>query len=279
MTFSTRTMNRNPSLPLTDDEIHALVDGRGSATERVALQARLAQDPAAQTTVTRWQRQRDQLRGLHQHLLDEPVAASLVTAAQDADASRQALRQWSRWSGMAASVVVSFGVGWLMHGQWPLQQPTARMVKAPVATDFIRQASLAYTVYTPEVRHPVEVAASEQGHLVQWLSMRVGKPLKVPNLAEHGYELVGGRLLPGESGARAQFMFQNAAGTRITLYLGAVGTAASGDAGSHETAFRFHADGAVSSFYWVDQGFGYALSGQIPKEVLMQLAEASYRQL
>ncbi len=53
----------------------------------------------------------------------------------------------------------------------------------------------------PEVRHPVEVTAAQQDHLVQWLSKRVGRPLKVPVLAAEGYELVGGRLLSGDGGA------------------------------------------------------------------------------
>lgn len=272
-------MNRNHPLPLTDDEIHVLVDGRGEAPDRTALEDRLAQDPSAQATVARWQHQRDRLRGLYPHLLDEPVTASLAAAARSLDTSRQTARRWTRWSGMAASVVVSFGVGWLVHGQWQLHQPAAILAKAPVVTDFVRQASLAYAVYTPEVRHPVEVAASEQAHLVQWLSKRVGKPLKVPDLTEQGYDLVGGRLLPGESGARAQFMFQNAAGNRITLYLGTINAAPSGGDGAQETAFRFSADGVAPSFYWVDRGFGYALSGQVPKETLLQLAQATYRQL
>jgi anti-sigma factor RsiW len=272
-------MNRTHALPLTDDEIHVLVDGRVNAPDRTALEARLAQDPAAQATVARWQQQREQLRGLYPRMLDEPVAASLLTAAQELDASRQTARQWTRWSGMAASVVLSFGVGWLLHGQWQLHQPAALLAKAPVVTDFVRQAGLAYAVYTPEVRHPVEVTANEQAHLVQWLSKRLGKPLKVPDLTEHGYDLVGGRLLPGESGARAQFMFQNAAGNRITLYLGTVNAAPPGSGAPQETAFRFSADGAAPSFYWVDQGFGYALSGQVSKETLLQLAQATYRQL
>jgi hypothetical protein len=37
--------------------------------------------------------------------------------------------------------------------------------------------------------------------------------------------------------ARAQFMYQNGAGQRITLYLGAVKSSARGDV--RETAFRF----------------------------------------
>jgi anti-sigma factor RsiW len=73
----------------------------------------------------------------------------------------------------------------------------------------LRQAGFAHAVYLPEKRHPVEVAAAEQDHMVQWLSKRLGKPLKIPQLGAQGFELVGGRLLPGDSGARAQFMFQN----------------------------------------------------------------------
>jgi anti-sigma factor RsiW len=137
---------------------------------------------------------------------------------------------------------------------------------------------IAHGVYSPEIRHPVEVTAAEQDHLVQWLSKRVGKQLKVPNLATQGYELVGGRLLPGEAGARAQFMYQNAAGTRITLYLGAVDKVPGGVDG-RESGFHFATDGPIPSFYWIDQGFGYALAGPVPRDALMKLAEAVYRQL
>ena len=102
-----------------------------------------------------------------------------------------------------------------------------------------------------------------------------------PHLEGVGYSLVGGRLLPGEAGARAQFMFQNAEGQRLTLYLGAVDADPPGaPAGAgRETAFRFAPEGPVPAFYWVDQGFGYALSGPLSREALMALAEAVYQQL
>ena len=129
----------------------------------------------------------------------------------------------------------------------------------------------------PEVRHPVEVEASQQQHLVQWLSKRLNRQLKVPNLSATGYELVGGRLLPGENGARAQFMYQNAAGERVTLYVGAVD--GSNAKSMDETAFRFTNEAGIASFYWVDQGFGYALSGKLPRQGLLVLAESVYKQL
>ena len=139
---------------------------------------------------------------------------------------------------------------------------------------FAQQAAVAHAVYQPEQRHPVEVAAAQQEHLVQWLSKRLGRPLTLPVLTAQGFELVGGRLLPGETGARAQFMYQNGAGQRITLYLGALDGADQG-----ETAFRLHADGPVPAFYWLDQGFGYALSGPLSREALLALATAVHQQL
>ena len=276
------TMDRKLSRPLTEDEIHALVDGQLPPTALAALEKRLTQDPVAQPTVTKWQQQRDALRGLHQHVLTEALPATLLAAAQHTAASQQEVNQWWRWGGMAAGVLLAFGVGWFSHtawqGEWQGRPLASSRAKAMAVQDFARQAGLAHAVYAPESRHPVEVTAGEQEHLVQWLSKRVGKPLKIPNLTTQGYALVGGRLLPGEAGARAQFMFQNPEGTRITLYLGAVDKSANG-ADTRETRFQFESHGPIPSFYWIDQGFGYALAGPIPRDALMGLAEAVYRQL
>ncbi len=262
------------------DKINALVDGQLPTDQQAEVLARLASDPIAQDTRQAWQAQREALRARHAPLLDEAVPQTLLAAASRVQQGREQLNQWWRWGGMAAAVMLAFGVGWLSHGQLG-KQAGQQLAGAPArsAQAFVHQASLAHAVYVPEVRHPVEVPAAQQEHLVQWLSKRLGKPLKIPVLATQGYELVGGRLLPGEGGARAQFMFQNPAGGRITLYLGAVDGSAGTSAGSRETAFRYSADGPVPSFYWVDQGFGYALSGAVSRDELMQLAELVYRQL
>ena len=47
----------------------------------------------------------------------------------------------------------------------------------------------------------------------------------------------------------------------------------------NETAFSYADQGAVPAFYWVDQGFGYALSGKLERAQLLKLAEVVYRQL
>jgi anti-sigma factor RsiW len=262
--------------PLPDEaELHAYVDGRLDAARRAAVEARLAQDSEAAARVDAWWKQREALRALHAEVLDQPVPAHLLQAAQQLQHRSQRMGQWQRWGGMAAAVLLSFALGWGAHMQWQGSSAVAGGARPVVA--FAHQAAAAHAVYMPEVRHPVEVEAAQQQHLVQWLSKRLNRPLKVPNLAPAGYELVGGRLLPGDNSARAQFMYQNAAGERVTLYVGSVEGAKA--KGMEETAFRYAAEGSIATFYWVDQGFGYALSGRLPRQGLLQLAESVYKQL
>jgi anti-sigma factor RsiW len=274
---------RHPD-PVAEDELHALLDDRLPPAEHAALLARVQADPAASATLANWRGQSEALRGLHAQVLDEAVPAVLLRAAAQAGAARRQHDLGWRLAGMAAAVLLAFGLGWWSHAGME-----SGLAKAPAQSAggsrlaqadqrFVRQASIAHAVYAPEARHPVEVGSAQQEHLVQWLSKRLGRPLTLPQLGAQGYELLGGRLLPGEGGARAQFMFQNAAGERVTLYLGAVAEGST-SASSQETAFRFSSEGAVQSFYWMDRGFGYALSGQLPREQLMGLAQLVYQQL
>lgn len=273
-----------------DDTLNAWLDGELSPSERAALQARLAQDGELQARVAAWRQQRESLGALHREVLGEPVPAPLAAvAARLAKRQRERAQLW-RLGGVAAGVLMAFGAGWLAHGEWGETPWAAGALAgaAPAAANsaepargFAQAALVAHAVYAPETRHPVEVPAAQEQHLVQWLSKRLGRPLKVPDLHTEGFELVGGRLLPGTTeanAARAQFMFESAAGERVTVYLGALPAAAAGEAAT-PAAFRWARDGELSSFYWVDGDFGYALAGPLARPRLLQLAEVVYRQL
>lgn len=266
------TSPQTTSEPDDLERLHALADHRMTPSQDAALRALLSHEDLE--TVAGWERQRDHLRNLHAERSQDATPQALREAARRLQAQHDRRADWSRWGGMAAGLLLAFGLGWGLHGQWGDRPLTASSsTGAPLA--FAQQAAVAYAVFQPEQRHPVEVTAAQQDHLVQWLSKRLERPLKVPVLQAQGFELVGGRLLPGATGARAQFMYQNASGQRITLYLGAV----TDGAPSPETAFRFHTEGAVASFYWVDQGFGYALSGDLPRAALLALATTVHGQL
>ncbi|MCW5591683.1 MAG: anti-sigma factor [Burkholderiales bacterium] len=207
---------------------------------------------------------REQDRLLHERfdpVLLEPVPARLHL-------QRPA---WIGYARAAAVLAAGIGIGLALPRPWP-GAPEASPASAP-AQALAARAARAHLVYAMEVRHPVEVDATQQEHLVAWLSKRLGTKLKVPVLVDEGFELLGGRLLPGPDGPVAQFMFQEAAGRRLTLYV----SAKSKDEG--QTAFRFAQEGAVSVFYWIDGNWGYALSGEIDRPALSRISTSVYRQL
>jgi anti-sigma factor RsiW len=175
------------------------------------------------------------------------------------------------WIGYAKAAMV-FAVGIAVGLALPMLR-SAMPGNTVTAQQLPLRAARAHLVYASEVRHPVEVDATQQDHLVKWLSKRLGIDLKVPVLAKDGYELLGGRLLPGNEGPVAQFMYQDASGKRLTLYV------TRPHKGEELTAFRFAQEGPVSVFYWIDKECGYALSGEIDRPTLARVASTVYKQL
>jgi anti-sigma factor RsiW len=204
------------------------------------------------------------LHELYDPVLDEPVPERLHPRPP-------------RWRPMAmAAAWVAIGVaagtiaGWQLHA-WRVHVPPQAEVPG-----FVKRAAVAHAVYSPEVRHPVEVGVDQEQHLIAWLSKRLGTPLRVPKLDQVGlgYQLVGGRLLPGDNGPVAQFMYQCKEGMRLTLYVRANAP------GTNETAFRYAAEDKIKVFYWIDRKLGYAISSaDISREDLLAVADAVYKQL
>ena len=106
---------------------------------------------------------------------------------------------------------------------------------------------------------------------MEWLSKRLGSPLLAPQLDTMGLKLVGGRLLPGPTGATAFFMYENASGERFTLYCG--------HTTNQETALLYTAGEKNAAYYWVDQNVAYVLSGPAERDKLHDIAQAAYDQI
>ena len=241
--------------PITEAELHAYVDGALSESARTDVEAWLAAHPEDAERLRAYSEQNAALRSLYNPVLDESVPATLLAARP---------RAWRSYAAAAAIFALGIGLGWSVRGLFITPQV--------VSISLARQAATAHVVYAPEVRHPVEVTADEEEHLVRWLSKRLGTTLKAPKLSPLGYELVGGRLLSGPQGPVAHFMYQDVRGQRLTLYV-------SKQRGEpRDTAFRFSQEDRVSVFYWVDGNFGYALSGEMGKNQLLKVADVVYRQ-
>jgi anti-sigma factor RsiW len=247
-------------LSVTEEELHADVDGQLPADRAAAVERWLAEHPDDMARVAAWRAQAEAIRARYAAVADEPVPARLNLG--------RLARPARSWKGVAAAATVAaFLVGGLAG--W-----MARGVAAPAPSPvdvFTAEAMEAHRLYVVEVRHPVEVPGDEQPHLVQWLSKRLGYAIRIPDLHAIGLKLVGGRLLPGPTGAAAFFMYEGGAGERYTLYC----ARASGP----DTAMRFSAAGALAAVYWAEGDEAFVMSGESDRAQLQKVAETAYRRM
>ncbi len=260
--------------PITEADLHAYVDQQLDGVRRSAVEQYLADHPQERERVTDWQQQNAQLRALLNPVMREPVHMGLPLHAP--------VRAMP-WRSLAAGVLIaciSAASSWAIRGQVDAQATRLALAQRPTVaasdsalTGFAQRAAIAHVVYSPDVRRPVEVGADQEQALVTWLTKRMGTEVRPPVLTTLGYELIGGRLLPGAQSPVAQFMYGATGGQRLTLYV-------TREVPEHtDTQFQFGKDGPVNVFYWVENQLGYAISAGADKAELMRVAQAVYRQL
>lgn len=257
-------------LPISEADLQAYVDGRLPGERRLEVERWLAENPAAALRLRAYDEQGAALRERFASVLDEPLPDSLqaLAAPPKAMASRWAWSwPWPLPLPIAAALlaVVAASVGWQARGFW--HEPSS-LAAPPLA----RQAAVAHAVFSPDLRRPVEVGAEQEEQLVRWLSKRLEQPVRVPKLGAFGYELVGGRLLPGNLGPVGLFMYQDGNGRRLSLYVSPE------TAGIDGAGFRFAREGEINVFYWHDGPFSYAISASVARPELAALASAVHEQ-
>jgi len=271
-------MNINGTAPRIDDDLlNAWLDGELDAAQRAQVEAWLRERPEDAARVRLWAADRDALRVALNAALDEPVPARLQHIVWRGRGPWWPVRfdraLALRAAGAAALLLAGGVLGAL------LDRGAGSEARSEA---WLERAALAHAVYVPDQRHAVEVsvlgvpdAREQEEHLQKWLTRRLALPVKLFDLRAQGFELVGGRLLPETNGPCAQLMYQDTQQQRVTVYL------RKPDRGT-PAAFRYEREGGLGMFYWVDgQGAtstGYALVGSLPRERLLALAEAIYRQ-
>ena len=253
--------------PVEEDDLHARIDGQLAHDRAEDVDAYLAANPEEQARFSQYAAQRQALRQAFAEHADGPIPARLRIANLLARQRRRRLRLLGQIAAAAAMIVIGGIGGWAVRD---LIGPLSSLPPGAVARMITANAITAYRTYSVEVRHPVEVDAGQEAHLVQWLSKRLGRQLILPDLTSAGFHLMGGRLMPAEDGPAAQFMYENGNAERLTLYL----HSGIGD----ETAFRYHQEGGIGAFYWSDEGFGYAITAKADRDLLLRIAEIVYQQ-
>jgi len=253
--MSTETPMERP----TDSELHAYLDGELDQADVTALEGWLAGHPEDAAKVHAFKLQKIQMHQLYDAHLDAAVPDSVTELFKDPE-PRQWLPGWRQIAAGIALLIIGGATGWgvTQYGDGGANQARGNQ--------FVRRALDAHVVYAHDTNQPVELRSTEQKRLINWLSDRLGHKLMTPDLAGKGFHLIGGRLVNDQNMPAALFMYEDKVGKRVTLYVrpGMVGG---------NTKFRFIAEHGMVAFYWTNGPLTYALTGEMPRNALLMLAQ------
>ncbi len=238
----------DPIHPVHEDELHAFVDNRLGPARQAEIERLLGQDPALRERIEDWRRQSEGLRAAFAFKAREPVPRSLhFGQLLESRLSRRA--SWRMAAGLAFAVSLGAASGWAAHSHW------GRNDMAWLTA----QAASAHRVFATDDTRPVELSADSQATFVSWMSQRLGHHVGVPDLTTLGYHFIGGRVLAAMGGPAAMLLYDDGAGSRITVYVQPMN-------GAPIVPMRPVVDAAVSGYAWINGQVGYSVmaEGQPP---------------
>jgi anti-sigma factor RsiW len=224
----------------------------------------LQDHPDVAQQVAAWRAQRDALRAAFGPVAREPIPPRL---GLERLIQERLSRRWMPWRA-AAAMVLAFGLGgaggWFLHRGITPQQATLTLLT--------QEAVANHVVYSADKRRPTELGATQREDLARWVSNRLNHQVAPPDLSADGYGYMGGRLAATQDGPAGLFMYDNAKGVRLTVFVLPLRSA--------ETAPIQHVDFAhVDGCAWIDKNIGYTVVGDLPPAELRRIAEQVRRQL
>lgn len=275
----------NNNLAITEDDLHGFVDGMLSDEKTILVEQWLSEHPEDAAKVQAWFEQNEALQAMfampEENLTDvsfeEDEALIEAYAAREKVLDREPLpKAGINWRLLAAAfpaLIIGGIVGSLITTELAPKTDGGGVIDIAIMQSLPEVSRASYSIYTAEKKHPVEVrAVDDKQHLIAWLGKRINKELTPPDLTQSGFNLFGGRILPLDGKPSAMLMYEDVTGERMTLVIGQ-------NKDNEDTSFSFAQKDGIQTFYWIDQEFGYAISGKMSRDQMEAIANEIYKQL
>jgi len=249
---------------VSDTDLHTYLDGELDRDASIEIEQWLAGHPEDAARYHTFKLQMAQLHQLYENDLETPIPAGVLSLLDEEQRESKWIPGWKRMAAAIVLLLVGGVSGWGASGYF--------IDERNIGQTFVKRALNAHVVYAHDVDRPVERGFSGQPQLVSWLSERLGRTLRTPNLAGAGFNLIGGRLLVDQDKPAALFMYEDQSKRRVSLYV-----RPGMEGGS--TKFRFIAEHGMVAFYWTDGQLTYALTGEMPRGDLLDLAQMVFNDI
>jgi anti-sigma factor RsiW len=258
-------------LPIDEHELHLYVDGHLGEERSRAVEALLRDHPGVAARVSDYRHQNDLMRQLFEPAGGAPPTEDqerLLSALEQRLGRSRLAMLWRPAMAAAAGLFLAATLGAV--GTEYYDERTA-VVQEPMPS-FADTAARVHSFYASGTSEPTEFGADAAAKLGTLLDKRLGAPLRLPDLSQKGFNLVGGRLLPAVDGAAAQLLYRDQAGRVVTVFLGPADKA-------RLTATRSSDRKDLSLYAWLDGRIGVAVVGGLSGDELRGIAEAAQRSL
>jgi len=251
-----------PGSPVSEEDLHAYVDGRLDAERRDAVDRYLRNHPELAASITTDISRRNALREALRAYATSPTPPQLNLTRLVEERLRRRQAPWR----VAAATLLAFAVG-AGGGLWLANRPPSGIGA------LTREAAISYIVYAVDEHRPVEIRADQRNVMTRWLSNRLNRQVAPPDLSAAGYELLGGRLVASPHGAAALFVYENTHHKRLIIYVRPM--AEPGETTAIKAVDVDDLDGCT----WIDQGIGYSLIANESYAHLQELSQGVRQQV
>ena len=220
-------MESTQGLPL-EVRLSAYLDGQLPEAEMDEINAILAKDDEARGVFEKLKLGSEFGARAFDRLLQEPIPLDLVRNIKEAGRTEEdpskanfaaipiaaaPRRRAAIWpQALAASLMLFLAggaVGYLVSERQDASLQTASTGFAPART-WLDDIADYHRIYARQTRHLAEVPASDQAHIVEWLSASTGVTFKLPDLSGQNLTFEGARLLVAGGKPTAQLLYRNA---------------------------------------------------------------------
>jgi anti-sigma factor RsiW len=243
--------------PLTEDDLHAYVDDRLTTERKAAVEAYLAEHPEAAARVRSWRASSQLLRSALAWKVQEPVPVSLSVHRL----AGQRLRRPSVLSPLAAGIVLGLMVGgaggWFAH---------SRRIEGGAIAVVGQEAAITHRMVS-KGRDVMQFITTDRARLARMTEMSLGRALTPPDLTASGYNFIGGEPITTIYGGACMFLYEDARGERMTLFLRPMHRR-DRDAPMQQVEAK-----DAAGYVWARDGMGYSVVSTTSPQALQQLSD------